>query len=119
MGASESTLSRPARGAALPERRQIQMAVSSEAANRPSVRRSQVQFYPNDPESAPLEVVPLPRLEGNGPRWRFIGARLRAGRWRPGTRSFQAGQLQVALARTVSAWEEFLGRPLQRWQSGT
>jgi hypothetical protein len=80
--------------------------------------RSLVQFYPNDPESAALETVPLLRLEENRPRWRFIGARLRAGRFRPGTRSFQTGQLQVALARTVMTWEQLLGRPMERWQSG-
>jgi hypothetical protein len=77
-----------------------------------------IQFYPNDPHSAPLETVPLLRLEKGYPRWRFIGARLRAGRFRPGTRSFQAGQLQVALARTILSWEEFLGRPLEGWQAG-
>jgi hypothetical protein len=83
-----------------------------------SDERSLVQFYPNDPEGGGLETVPLIRLEANRPRWRFIGTRLRAGRYRPGTRSFQAGQLQVALARTVTTWEQFLGRPLERWQSG-
>jgi hypothetical protein len=79
---------------------------------------SLIQFYPNDPHSAPLETVPLLRLENDRPRWRFIGARLRAGQFRPGTRSFQAGQLQVALARTVLTWEDLLGRPLERWQTG-
>jgi hypothetical protein len=93
------------------------MAISTGAVFVPD-EQSLVQFYPNDPQSAALETVPLLQLDENRPRWRFIGAQLRAGRFQPGTPSFQAGQLQVALARTVMTWEQLLGRPLERWQSG-